>query len=481
MFTGIDIGGTNTDIAVVGEEISTVKVPNTEGLDRALALVRISGRLAVSTSQPLNLLVTGTGGPVHLLTIPGVGLMYPGMVKGMVNHRGDLLEEIDENEVRQAIAAEKADAIAITGKFSVRNPVLEERVAEIARAYYPADRIAVSHHLGGLGFPARMETARINARIMHLVGRITGLVSRQNGNFYYLKGDGGLVTPAIAGKNPSQLYNSSPAAVALGAHYLSGIADACVVDIGGTTTDLVPLQDGLPLTDEVTIDGRRTFIRSIRSVSLPFGGDSVIEDGLSPRRLGCALAFGGPYPTLTDALNRIGHAIGDDSRSQDLAIPMAEKAVRQYLDAVVSAIREQDPPVLIGTGYLASELIPAISRETGVPAVVPDHAACANAVGVAVSRVSLALHVRADTGRNVLVINGDVQRMTETWADEDLIVHSLDLLKRRASALGAPEEDVGDAELVSFRAYDVVRSGARAERIADLTVRIPPGITVEAP
>jgi N-methylhydantoinase A/oxoprolinase/acetone carboxylase beta subunit len=481
MFTGIDIGGTNTDIAVVGEEISTVKVPNTEGLDRALASVRISGRLAVSTSQPLNMLVTGTGGSVHVLTIPGAGLMYPGMIKGMVNHRGDLLEEIDENEVRQAIAAEKADAIAIVGKFSVRNPVLEERVAEIARAYYPVDRIAVSHHLGELGFPARMETARINARIMHLVGRITGLVSRQKGDFFYLKGDGGLVSPTIAGRNPSLLYNSSPAAVALGAHYLSGIADACVVDIGGTTTDLVPLQDGLPLTGDVVIEGRRTFIRSIRSVSLPFGGDSVIEDGLSPRRLGCARAFGGPFPTLTDALNRTGHAIGDGSRSQDLAIPMAETAVRQYLDAVVPAIRELDPPVLIGTGYLASDLMPAISREAGVPAVVPEHAACANAVGVAVSRVSLALHVRADTGRNVLVINGDVQRMTGTWTDEDLTAHSLDLLRRRASALGAPEEDVADAELVSFRAYDVVRSGARAERIADLLVRIPPGITVEAP
>jgi N-methylhydantoinase A/oxoprolinase/acetone carboxylase beta subunit len=481
MFTGIDIGGTNTDVAVVGEEIATVKVPNTEGLGRALSSVSIRGRLAVSTSQPVNLMVTNTGGSVHTLTIPGAGLRAPGMVAGMINHRGDLLEDIDEDEVRRSIAGHPADAIAIAGKFSVRNPVLEERIRELARAFYPDGRIALSHHLGELGFPARIATTGINACLGDLVAGITALVEREDINFYYFKGDGGLASPEMVGKNPSLLYNSSPAAVALGAYYLSGIPDALVVDIGGTTTDLVPLKGGLPLTDVVVTGGQRTCIRSIRSLSIPFGGDSVIEDGLSPRRLGCARAFGGSAPTLTDALNRTGHAIGDVMRSRTLALAEAESAIDRYITAVASAIAGQKPAILIGTGFLASELMPEISRMAGIPAVVPDHAACANAVGVAVSRVSLSLHVRADSAREVLIINGEVQRRGGEWTDAELVDFCLDEVRRRARALGAPDEDAGDAELVSFRAYDVIRGGARGERIADLVVRIRPGITVEAP
>ncbi len=33
MRVGIDIGGTNTDIAVIGEEIKTAKIPNYLGFD----------------------------------------------------------------------------------------------------------------------------------------------------------------------------------------------------------------------------------------------------------------------------------------------------------------------------------------------------------------------------------------------------------------------------------------------------------------
>ena len=54
MFAGIDIGDTNTDIAIIDSQISTYKVPNNEGLDNALQKISPGGRLAISTSQALN-------------------------------------------------------------------------------------------------------------------------------------------------------------------------------------------------------------------------------------------------------------------------------------------------------------------------------------------------------------------------------------------------------------------------------------------
>ena len=114
---------------------------------------------------------------------------------------------------------------------------------------------------------------------------------------------------------------------------------------------------------------------------------------------------------------------------------------------------------------------------------IPKNSSCANAVGVAVSKVSLALHIHADTGRGVIVVNGEPKRRDVPETDSELVALCMDELRRRALKSGAPEEDISETEtvLTFFKAYDVVRSGRRAERISDLIVGIKPGITVEAP
>jgi len=396
---------------------------------------------------------------VQTITIPGPGLVYKNAVSGAVNHRGDIPEEINESEVRSVLRENRADCLCIAGKFSIRNPALEERVREIALDYYPGNRIAVSHYLGEPGFPARIAGTEINARIGEIVTRMTRDIRRYAGNFYYFKGDGGLADPKPVMKNPSLLYNSSPAAVALGARYLSGEENCLVIDIGGTTTDLVVLKGGSPEMED------------------------IYADGLCPKREGNALAFGGKKPTLTDALNRTGWSIGDKRRSAVLDITMAETAVQRYTDSLFKAVREERPGVIVGTGFLAPYLLPEIEKMTGIRVKIPKNSSCANAVGVAVSKVSLALHVRADTGRGVIVINGEPKRRDVPETDNELVALCMDELRRRALKSGAPEEEISETEtlLTFFNAYDVVRSGRRAERISDLIVSIKPGITVEAP
>lgn len=480
MFTGVDIGGTNTDIAVVDGDVVTSKVPNDAGLKVALDSVAIRGRLAVSTSQPLNRLVSGPPAPVHLLTIPGAGLFSPGSVAGMVNHRGDILEEIDPDEIRAALAGTTPEYLAICGKFSVRNPALEERAKAIALTMYPPERIATSHGIGRLGFPARCATTAVNARIGEVVRAMTCMISQYESDFLFFKGDGGLATAGAVVENPSVLFNSSPAAVALGARYLSGLSDCLVVDIGGTTTDLVPLQGGAPRMQDVSIGGKMTFIRSIEAVSIPFGGDSVIEHGLCPRREGNPLAFGGSQPTLTDALNRCGSFIGNTARSGGLDPFLAAEVVRRYRSIIAAEIRALGATAIVGTGFLAEHLIPDIGREAGVRCIVPDHAGCANAIGVAISRVSLSLRVHVDTGRGRMLLNGDPVRWDADMDDDELVAWCREEVRQRARAMGAPEEDVAEVSLDYFQAYDVVRYGRRTERITDLQVSIAPGITAEA-
>jgi len=479
MLTGVDIGGTNTDFATVGDEITAYKVPNAEGFAGAFSRGKLEGRLAVSTSQPLNRILTGDPISVHILTVPGPGLCCHDGMNGAVSHRGDIVEQIDPEEIADCISRNRQDALAIICKFSIRNSSIEEEIAKIAGPWYPEERIALSHFLGRMNFPARIITTELNARLKNTVSTQAEIIRRTQGDFLFFKGDGGLASPKETIQCPSLLYNSSAAAVALGAHYLTGENDCLIVDIGGTTTDLVPIKEGNPVMEIIFIDKKRTMIESVRTHSLPYGGDSVIRETLKPGRIGNALAFGGPAPTLTDALNCTGEEIGTHGLSKLPSRAMAETIVDKYVAIVVEAVKVKNPPKLIGAGFLSPYLIPRIGKEAGVPYTVPYHAECANAIGVAVSRVSLTLYARFDTGRNMVAYNGQREFFEHTDDDEELIKICIDEVRRRALESGAYADDVRDIRLQYFNAYDVIRGGYRAERITDIIVQIPPGITAE--
>ncbi|HRS92394.1 MAG TPA: hydantoinase/oxoprolinase family protein [Methanolinea sp.] len=480
MLIGMDVGGTNTDVAFVDGETASIKVPNSAGIDTALSRISRPGRLAVSTSTPLNHLLAERDRKIVTILIPGMGLFYESGMKGAVNHCGDIVEDIDRDEIDRFLRANPADAVAIAGKFSVRNPALEMAAAECACRYFPKERIALSHPLAVLDFPARIVTTRLNARIREEAFRLVSLIGQRKKDFLFFRGDGGLTTPENVLKDPSVLYNSSPAAVALGVHYLTGLKDCLAVDIGGTTTDLVPLEKGIPCTEELVYGGERTVTRVVKAESLPFGGDSVIADSLEPKRDGNALAFGGRLPTLTDALNRAGYEIGDFRASLSLRLEHAEKAVDDYCSIVAAAVAAHDPPKIAGCGYLAPILVPEIARRARKPFVIPPHAACANAVGVAVSRVSLTLFAHFDGGRGRVVMNGETGKIDRVGDDDELVAICTAEVKRRALAAGADPRDLDDIRVLHCSSFDVVRGSFRTSRIADIVVQVAPGITAEA-
>lgn len=480
MLIGMDVGGTNTDLAMVEGDISSEKISNARGLREALARIRAHGRLAVSTSTPLNHMLTGSPLKVYTLLIPGPGLFWPGAVSGAVNHRGDIVESLDPVEIDEALTASQGDALAIAGKFSVRNPAVEEEAASRALRFFSRERIAVSHHLAQLDFPGRVATTRLNAVMKETVISLAGDIRKEKSDFLFFKGDGGLTLPEYAIENPSLLAHSSAAAVAIGAYFLSGVDECMVVDVGGTTTDLVPLEGGKPIMEGILHEGERTVTTAVSAMSLPFGGDSHICEVLEPRRLGDALAFGGSNPTLTDALNRTGEEIGDFKASGILPHDLASQALEEYYTCASRVISASGAGVLVGTGFLAPYLIPEIARRTGTRFTIPPHHECANAVGVAVSRFSLTLHARFDSARTWAMFNGERQEIDTMGDDEAILEKCREEVRRRALAAGADPRDVGDIDVLHFHSYDVIRGSYRNARIADVVVQIAPGITVEA-
>ena len=146
---------------------------------------------------------------------------------------------------------------------------------------------------------------------------------------------------------PVQTILSGPAASVMGILTMTGCSeDAIALDIGGTTTDIAIFADGVPLLEPfgVTIEGHKTLIRGLRTKSdrrrrrqrrPPSGGKTLPSDR---EREGPAAAFGGPFPTPTDAMIVLGMTdIGDRDRAAASLRPIAD-ALHCPVDETAGAI-----------------------------------------------------------------------------------------------------------------------------------------------
>ena len=121
-----------------------------------------------------------------------------------------------------------------------------------------------------------------------------------------------------------------------GAAFLSGIEDALVVDVGGTTLDVGCLKAGFPreANNVVEIGGVRTLFRMPDLLSMGLRGGTLIGDGVSigPQSVGFrltekALVFGGDTLTATDVAVASGLTeLGDATKVRSLDRALVDTA-----------------------------------------------------------------------------------------------------------------------------------------------------------
>jgi N-methylhydantoinase A/oxoprolinase/acetone carboxylase beta subunit len=186
-----------------------------------------------------------------------------------------------------------------------------------------------------------------------------------------------------------------------GAAFLSGLKDAMVVDVGGTSSDVGQLRNGFPreANSVVEIGGVRTLFRMPDLYSIGLGGGSIVRQeppGVGPESVGYrlmrdALVFGGATLTATDAAVKAGVVeIGDAARLGDLPREVADRVLglahAKLEDAIDRMKTEAGDATLIAVGGGAF-LVP--DRLAGIGEVIRvAHGDCANAVGAAVAQVS---------------------------------------------------------------------------------------------
>jgi N-methylhydantoinase A/oxoprolinase/acetone carboxylase beta subunit len=441
---GIDVGGTNTDAVVMdgGDVLAGVKAPTTKdvmsGVVAALEKALEASKLAASAIDVVMIGTTHfTNAVVQRrdlaptaavrLALPATASLPPmvdwpeDLRESIGNHAylahggnefdGRIISPLDEAELRRIAADIKAkgvNSIAITSVFSPVSTDFEKRAAAIFESALPGAHVTLSSDIGRIGLLERENAAIMNACLRDLSKLVMdafraaldkcGLKCR----FFLTQNDGTLMDAAYAERFPVLTFASGPTNSMRGAAFLSGVSEAVVVDIGGTTSDVGSLHKGFPrqATVAVEVGGVRTNFRMPDVFSFGLGGGSYVVDGpdgvkVGPLSVGYlltqdALAFGGAQMTTTDVIVAAGRAdLGDKSLlasiSPDL-IARTEARILEMLENAVERTRlspEPLPVIVVGGGSI---LVKDKIGELDI--IKPNHFAVANAVGAAIAQVS---------------------------------------------------------------------------------------------
>ena len=415
---GVDVGGTFTDVIVFDEEtheltidkvLSTPSNPS-EGVLRGIEEATAKAGASVSdldllfhgTTVVTNMLLEETGSRVGLITTAGhedilhlarawtpgplygwIGMEKPDPLADLVDTRGvggridspggEETVPLDEDGVRTAVrelADSGVEALTVALLNSYLNPAHEERVREIVAEEAPDLPVSISAEIvPEYGEYERTLTTVINDYARPQVIRYledldtdlerAGSTARMN----VVRSDGGLMSSAAAKDRPVELALSGPSGGVVGAATLAskkGVPDVLTLDMGGTSTDVSLVEDGVAETTRQPKVGYREFkSRSVDVNTVGAGGGSIARVQLSgalqvgPESSGAdpgpaCYGQGGEEPTVTDAnvvLGRIPSMVQLGGR-MDLDHEAAREAVATIAEERETSVEEAAQAIL---------------------------------------------------------------------------------------------------------------------------------------
>jgi N-methylhydantoinase A len=479
---GVDTGGTFTDLVAfepLTGELRTIKVPSVpadpssavinalDELFRGGLAPREIGFLVHGTTVATNAVLESAGVCAGLLITRGFRAVYEARgwvrpdptelldtffrkppllvpqsrteeIPERMDYRGTVLDPLDEQAVRAAARRLKARgvrAVAVCYLFSFRNPLHEERTAEILAEEEPAWRISLSSRvLPVIREYPRLSTTVVDAYVGPIMERYLVNLDRRlkergitTPQIFLMQSNGGLMRITMGARFPNQTLTSGPAAgVVAGAALARGTSrrNFVTLDIGGTSTDISVIADARASeTSSGRIAGQDVGTPMLAVHTLGAGGGTVAwigRDGLmkvGPQSAGAVpgpacYGRGGTAPTVTDA-NLILGALGTKSvlgGRMALDRKLAEQSIMDVarplgLDLVTAAAgivkivntnmavdlrlafqsRGEDPRrfALLAFGGAGPLHAAYLARDLGIPeVVVPLHPGLTSAMGL---------------------------------------------------------------------------------------------------
>ncbi len=307
---GIDIGGTFTDIAILGGDgrLCTKKILSSpddysraieEGVRALLAEAGIGaseiGEVVHGTTVATNAIIERQGVRVALVTTEGfrdvleiarfrsprlydVSFRKPEPlverrlrfeVGERISAAGEVVRPLDEAGVRDVarrVAEAGVEAVAVCFLNAYVDSRHEERAAEILREFLPDLPVTVSSELvPQIQEYERTSTTVVNAYIRPVIeGYARRLETRLRDigitvPLNIMQSNGGVLPARIAARKPIFVIESGPAAGVVGARRLAerlGMADCIVFDMGGTTAKAAIIEGGeFALSPETEVGG----------------------------------------------------------------------------------------------------------------------------------------------------------------------------------------------------------------------------------
>ncbi len=386
MRAGIDSGGTFTDAVGITDqgEVRCAKVPSTP--ENPAAGTRAAwealndvgcpdvgnsgvGEIRHGTTVPTNALLERRGARTALITNRGfrdvieIGRqrrpdlydlsvdraepLVPEALRlevgGRIAANGDEIEPLDLSGLVESLREKKPEAVAIALLHAYASPVHEQAIAAALAEEYlvvPSHRVANEFR----------EYERTSTAVMHayLTPGTTNYLDelardpRLPENLLIMRSSGGLAAIRDLANRPADALLSGPAAGALAAADVArsaGFETAVGFDMGGTSTDVVLIREGLPELRSLTeVGGLPCLAPALAIHTVGAGGGSIarLDAGgalhVGPASAGArpgpaAYGHGGERPTVTDAnlaLGRLESLVGG-------AMAMDSDAARRVL------------------------------------------------------------------------------------------------------------------------------------------------------
>jgi N-methylhydantoinase A len=409
----VDIGGTFTDLVAYdqeGGELLTVKTPSTpptfiEGVINALDKAEVKPEEVATfkhgSTIATNAIIERRGANTGMVTTKGFRDVLaagranrpdlfnsnwdpsPPLVRRRhilearerVDYEGNVIEALDENDVREAARKFKLrgiECVAVAYINSFMRPDHEQRTKEILREELGADAFVCtsSEILPEIREFERTSTVAANAYLMPVIERyIDRLVEAlrewgYDGEVYVTHSGGGVVTARAARSVPARICHSGPAGGVIGGLLvgrLAGFEHVITFDMGGTSADLSLVHDGKPtLAPEWRVDWNIPILfPAIDLVAIGAGGGTIawVDTGGSlragPQSAGAdpgpaCFGNGGTEPTITDAHLYLGRLNPASYLGGDLEIrpELAEQAIERLAGELGMSLPETAAGIL---------------------------------------------------------------------------------------------------------------------------------------
>ena len=374
---GIDVGGTFTDFVVAGETgqprfFKTASTPADPSIGVMAGLQDAADAYGLSLDRFLsdtdlvihgstvatNTLVERKGAQVGLITTDGFRdllEMREGLKEDRYNLRMTMVEPLAARYLRVGIperirasgkverpldkaalvnnldylVSEGAEALAVCFLFSYLNPSHERQASEIIRQRYPDLYASLSHEvIPQIKEFDRLSTTVINSYVGPVFNRyLANLAQRFEAyprlhDVLIMQSNGGVAPISDSSRMAVRAILSGPAGGVSAAAYIGqllGEPKLIAFDMGGTSTDISLIEDGVPhVANEKFEAGWKIAAPMIDIHTLGAGGGSIahVDEGgilhVGPESAGAepgpaCYGRGGANPTVTDASLALGY------------------------------------------------------------------------------------------------------------------------------------------------------------------------------